>query len=229
MAKKIGILGTGMVGQTIAAKLTDLGYEVMVGTRDVSKTQANKEKTPMGGPPFSEWHKSHQGVKLGTFADAAKFGEIAFLCTNGHGSLDALKLAKSENLKGKTVIDISNPLDFSKGMPPSLLAQYVNTHSLGEEIQKALPGANVVKSLNIVNCEVMVNAKKTGGDPTMFVAGNEAKAKEEVKGLLKQFGWSDVIDLGDISAARALEMMLPIWLRTWGATQNGYFGFKIVR
>jgi len=229
MAKKIAILGTGMVGQTIAAKLTDLGYEVMVGTRDVSKTQASKEKTPMGTPPFSEWHTNHQNVKLGTFADAAKFGEIAFLCTSGHATLEALKLAQPGNLKGKTVIDISNPLDFSKGMPPSLLPQYVNTNSLGEEIQKALPGANVVKSLNIVNCEVMVNAKKTGGDPTMFVAGNEAKAKGEVKDLLKQFGWSDVIDLGDISAARALEMMLPIWLRTWGATQNGYFGFKIVR
>ena len=226
---KISILGTGPVGQTIAGKLKELGHEVMIGTRDVSKTEASKERSPMGTPPFSEWHRSHQSVKLGTFPDAAKFGEIVFVCTNGFGTLNALKMAGTENLKGKTVLDISNPLDFSKGMPPSLISQWSNTNSLGEEVQKALPGANVVKALNIVNCEVMVNAKKTGGDPTMFVAGNDGKAKDQVKGILKQFGWTDILDLGDISGARGMEMILPIWVRVWGATQNGYFGFKIVR
>jgi predicted dinucleotide-binding enzyme len=114
-------------------------------------------------------------------------------------------------------------------MPPTLVPQFANTNSLGEEIQRALPGTNVVKSLNIVNCDVMVNPKKSGGDPTMFVAGNTPSAKEEVKGILRQFGWSDVIDLGDISGARGMEMILPIWLRTLGATQNMHFGFKIVR
>lgn len=168
-------------------------------------------------------------VKLGTFADATKFADVVFLCTNGAATLDALKAAKPENFKGKTVVDITNALDFSRGMPPSLLPQFSNTNSLAEEIQRALPETKVVKSLNIVNCEVMVNAKKTNGDPTMFVAGNDAKAKDEVKGILKQFGWSDVIDLGDISGARGMEMLVITWVRIWAALQNGYFGFKIVR
>lgn len=225
----IGVLGTGMVGQTIAAKLKDLGHNVMIGTRDVAKTEAHSERTRMGSPPFSEWHKSHQNVKLGTFAEAASFGETLFLCTNGAGTLEALKLAQPENFKGKTVIDISNPLDFSKGMPPTLFPQWTNANSLGEEVQKALPGANVVKSLNIVNCEVMVSAKKAGGDPTMFVAGNDPKAKEEVKGILKQFGWTDILDLGDISGARGMEMLVMLWVRIRGVTQSGYFGFKVVK
>ena len=229
MAKNIGILGTGMVGRTIGARLAELGYPVMIGTRDVAKTQAKTEKGPYGGPTFAEWHKQHQNIKLGSFAEAAKFGEILFNCTNGVASLEVFQAAKPENVKGKTVIDISNPLDFSKGMPPSLVPQFANTNSLAEEIQKTYPGANIVKSLNIVNCEVMVNAKKTNGDPTMFVAGNNAAAKDETKAILKQFGWNDIIDLGDITGARGMEMVLPIWLRVWGATQNGYFGFKIVR
>jgi hypothetical protein len=229
MAKKIGILGTGMVGQTIAAKLVELGYEVVIGTRDVSETTSNHDRTPMGGPPFSEWHRLHQTIKLGTFSDSAKSGDIIFVCTNGGATLDVLRQAMTSNFEEKTVIDISNPLDFSKGMPPSLLPKLTNTNSLGEEVQKALPRANVVKSLNIVNCEVMVNAKKTGGDPTMFVAGNNSAAKEETVVILKQFGWTDIIDLGDISGARGMEMLLPIWLRTWGATKNSNIGFKIVR
>jgi len=226
---KIGVLGTGVVGQTISSRLKELGHNVMIGTRDISKTHANRERSPMGTPPFSEWHKSHENVNLGTFAEAAKFGEVLFLCTNGAATLDALRLAQPENFKGKTVLDISNPLDFSKGMPPSLYPQWANTNSLGEEVQKTLAGAHVVKTLNIVNCEVMVNAKKTGGDPTMFMAGNDAKAKEEVRSILEQFGWSDILDLGDITGARGMEMILPIWVRIWGATKNGYFGFKIVK
>ena len=229
MAAQVGILGTGMVGQTIGAKLTEFGYKVMIGTRDIAKTQANMSRNAYGAPSFAEWHKQHQNIQLGTFAEAAKFGTIIFNCTSGGASLEVLKLANPDNFNGKLVIDISNPLDFSKGMPPSLVPQYTNTNSLGEEVQKALPGAHVVKTLNIVNCEVMVNAKKTGGDPTMFVAGNDAKAKDDAKAILKQFGWTDIIDLGDISGARGMEMLLPIWLRTWGATKNGYFGFKIVR
>jgi predicted dinucleotide-binding enzyme len=114
-------------------------------------------------------------------------------------------------------------------MSPSLLPQFANTNSLGEEVQRALPEARVVKSLNIVNCEVMVNPRKSGGDPTMLVCGNDTAAKEVVSGILRTFGWKDIIDVGDITAARGTEMMLPTWVRLWMATQNGYIGFKIVR
>jgi predicted dinucleotide-binding enzyme len=218
-----------MVGQTIGAKLAELGYPVMIGTRDVAKTQSNMARNAYGAPSFAEWHKQHQNIRLGTFADAAQFGSILFLCTSGGGTLEAIKLAGTKHFSGKPLVDISNPLDFSRGTPPSLVPQLSNTNSLGEEVQKALPDAHVVKTLNIVNCEVMVNAKKSGGDPTMFVAGNDAKAKESATAILKQFGWMDIIDLGDISGARGMEMLLPIWLRTWGAIKNGHFAFKIIR
>jgi 8-hydroxy-5-deazaflavin:NADPH oxidoreductase len=122
---------------------------------------------------------------------------------------------------------VSNPLDFSRGMPPSLLIS--NTNSLGEEVQKALPGALVVKTLNIVSNEIMVDPGKTGGEPTMFVCGNDKGAKEKAVAILKQFGWSDIIDLGDITNARGTEMILPIWVRTWNALQDGTFAFKVLR
>jgi len=229
MAKRIAVLGTGVVGKAIAAKLVETGYDVIIGTRDVAKTESNRERTAMGGPPFSDWHKLHQKVKLETLREAARSGELIFVCTNGAVTLEAIQLAGPDNFDGKTVIDVSNPLDFSRGMPPSLLPGLSNTNSLSEEIQKSLPRAHVVKTLNIVNFEIMVNPKKAGGDPTMFVAGNNPQAKGDATALLKEFGWTDIIDLGDISGARGMEMLLPIWLRTWGATKTGYFGFKVVR
>ncbi|NDK56834.1 NADPH-dependent F420 reductase [Pontibacter fetidus] len=216
--KNIAVLGTGMVGNTIGTKLTQLGYNVMMGSRSATNQKA------------LAWAEANgANASAGTFEDAAKFGEIIFNCTKGEIALDVFKMAGTENFNGKTIIDISNPLDFSKGMPPSLIPELSNTNSLGEEIQKLLPEANVVKTLNIVNCEVMVDAKKSGGDPTMFMSGNSAEAKEEAKAILEQFGWNDIIDLGDITTARGTEMLLPIWLRTWMATGNGYFAFKIVR
>jgi|SRR5688572_6816414 len=216
--KKIGVLGTGMVGKTIGTRLIELGYEVKMGSRTNNNDKA------------LEWVKANdKKATTGTFEDAAKFGDIIFNCTKGEITLEVFKQAGVEHFKQKTVIDISNPLDFSQGMPPFLSPQYVNTNSLGEEIQKLLPEANVVKSLNIVNCEVMVNAAKSGGEPTMFISGNSVNAKEEVKAILGQFGWKDIIDLGDISTARGTEMMLPIWLRTYMATGNGYIAFKIIR
>lgn len=215
--KKIAVLGTGMVGNTIATKLTELGHEVMMGSR-----------TPDNEKALS-WANSHGNrASSGTFAEAAAFGEIIFNCTRGEHSLEAIRMAGLENFSGKTLIDIANPLDFSQGMPPSLIPSLSNTNSLGEEIQKLLPEANVVKTLNIVNCEVMVDAQKSGGAPSMFISGNNPEAKEEVKEILKQFNWTDIIDLGDITTARGTEMMLPVWIRTWMATGNGYFAFKIV-
>ncbi len=213
---RIGILGTGIVGSTLGSKLAQLGYEVMMGSRAANNAKA------------VEWAKS-AGAKTcqGTFEEAAKFGDIIFLCVKGEIALDVLRLAKADNFKGKTLIDVSNPLDFSKGMPPSLLI--CNTNSLGEEVQRALPGANVVKTLNIVSSSVMVDPMRPGWDGTMFLSGNEANAKKEATEILTKFGWKDIMDLGDITTARATEMMLPIWLRLYGKLQSGDISFKLVR
>lgn len=213
---KIAILGTGMVGATIGSKLIALGHDVRMGSRTADNEKA-AAFVAQNGPRASQ----------GTFADAAAFGEVIFNCTKGEHALTALQLAGASNLRGKTIVDISNPLDFSNGMPPSLFV--CNTDSLGEQIQRAFPDAHVVKTLNIVNCEVMVNASKSGGDPTMFVSGNDAGAKAQAVDFLKAFGWTDIIDLGDITTARGTEQMLPVWVRTYMATGNGYFAFKIVR
>ena len=216
--KKAGILGTGMVGNTIGAKLIQLGYQVMMGSRSAGNEKA------------AAWAaKNGPNASTGTFEEAARFGDVIFNCTKGDASVDVFRMAGPVNLKGKTVIDISNPLDFSKGMPPSLIPEYANTYSLGEALQQLAPDAHLVKTLNMVNCEVMVNARKSGGDPTMFVSGNDAAAKQEASDILRQFGWTDIIDLGDITTARGTEMLLPVWLRTWVATGNGHFAFKIVR
>ena len=216
--EKIAVFGTGVVGNIIGKKLIQLGYTVMMGSRTATNEKALTWVDANG-----------KNASAGTFADAASFGEVIFNCTKGEIALEIFEQAGIENFKNKLIIDISNPLDFSKGMPPTLIPEYTNTNSLGEEIQKLLPEANVVKTLNIVNCEVMVDPAKSGGDPTMFISGNNNEAKEKVKGLLNQFGWKDIIDLGDITTARGTEMLLPIWLRTYMATGNGYFAFKIIR
>lgn len=216
--KTIGILGTGTVGQTIGNKLIELGYEVKMGSRTADNQNAK------------DWADNNGSrASYGTFSDAAKFGNIIFNCTKGENSLDALQLAGVDNFVDKLLIDISNPLDFSKGMPPVLLPELSNTNSLGEEIQKLLPETKVVKTLNMVNCEVMVDAAKCNGEATMFLAGNDAEAKKETKTILSAFGWKDIIDLGNILHARSTEMMLPVWLSIYIATQNGYFGFKVVK
>ena len=216
--EKITVFGTGVVGNTIGKKLIQLGYTVMMGSRTATNEKALTWVDANG-----------KNASAGTFADAASFGEVIFNCTKGEIALEIFEQAGIENFKNKLIVDISNPLDFSKGMPPTLIPEYTNTNSLGEEIQKLLPEANVVKTLNIVNCEVMVDPAKSGGDPTMFISGNNNEAKEKVKAILNQFGWKDIIDLGDITTARGTEMLLPIWLRTYMATGNGYFAFKIIR
>jgi predicted dinucleotide-binding enzyme len=224
---KIAVIGTGTVGQTIASKLTSIGHDVMIGTRDV-KEKLNSTK---GKPTFAEWHKANDKVKLGTFSEAAAFGEIIINATQGGSSVSALKLADSKNLKDKVLIDIGNPLDFSKGAPPSLLPELSNTHSLGEEIQKNFPDVKVVKTLNTMWCGLMMNPGMiNGGGHTNFICGNDADAKQTVKSLLNQIGWKNenLLDLGDISCSRGTEAVLPIWLRVWNATQNGAFNFNIV-
>jgi len=213
---KIGILGTGMVGETLGTKFVQLGHQVKMGSRTANNENAAK------------WvAKNGTNASAGTFAQAAEFGDMVFLCLKGDVEMDVVRSVGQKAFGNKPVIDVSNPLDFSRGMPPSL--SICNTNSLGEEVQKALPSARVVKTLNIVNCEVMVEPNKAGAQPTMLICGNDSKAKADVTTLLKSLGWTDIIDLGDITKSRATEMLLPIWLSLMQTLGHAYFGFKVVR
>ncbi len=226
---KITIIGTGIVGQTIGAKLIEVGHDVMYGTRDVEKTQTRTEPDAYGNPPFSEWKKENPKAKLSTFKESAAHGEIVINATAGVASLAALSIAGNENLIGKILIDIANPLDFSQGFPPSLAV--CNTDSLGEQIQKAFPEARVVKTLNTMNCSVQVNPGLVPGDHNVFLSGNDSDAKAQVSRFLTDwFGWKqeNIIDLGDITTSRGTEMLLPIWVRLYGSMQNPIFNFHIV-
>jgi predicted dinucleotide-binding enzyme len=224
----IGILGTGTVGQTLAVRLVELGHDVVIGTRDVAATLARTQPDPMGNPPFGVWQQSHTQVGLATLIEAAAHGELVLNATNGLGALNALHEAGAANLAGKPLVDVSNPLDFSRGFPPSLFVK--DTDSLGEQIQRAFPAAYVVKALNTVTARVMVAPQSVAnGDHTMFVCGNDDGAKATIVALLRSFGWSDIIDLGDITGARAMEMVLPVWLRLMGVLQTPMFNVKVVR
>jgi 8-hydroxy-5-deazaflavin:NADPH oxidoreductase len=225
---RFGILGTGVVGKTIAVRLAGLGHDVMVGTRDPQDTLSRTDPDQYGNPPFSAWQQEHPEVKLGAFGDATAHGEMVLNATAGAVSLEALEQAGEENLNGKILIDMSNPLDFSKGMPPTLSVS--NTDSLGERIQRRFPEARVVKTLHTMNAYLMVDPTQlAGADHTVFVCGDDAEAKATVTELLRSFGWTDIIELGDITTARGTEMLLPVWLRLFGALQKPIFNFKIVR
>lgn len=225
---KIGTLGTGVVGQTIAEKLVQLGHQVMMGTRDKQATLSKTGKDNFGRPSFSKWLKNNSKVQFGTYSEAASFGELLVNATSGTGSIEALKLAGENNLANKILLDISNPLDFSKGMPPTLTI--CNTDSLGELIQRTFPEAKVVKSLNTLTSYLMVNPGLLPDSTNIFMNGNDSGAKAEVRKLLSSFGWNDkdIIDMGDITTARGTEQILPIWVRLWGTLQTPMFNFKIV-
>jgi predicted dinucleotide-binding enzyme len=226
---RVGVLGTGMVGQAIAGKLAELGHEVVVGTRDPAATLARQEPDFYGNPPIGTWLEQHPKVRLAGLADAAAHGELVVNATAGAAALEALRLAGEANLDGKVLVDVANPLDFSQGMPPSL--SVANTDSLAEQLQRAFPAARVVKTLNTVNAQLMVNPRLVAdGDHSVFVCGDDPEAKALVTGLLTEgFGWRDVIDLGDITTARGAEMLMPIWLRLMGGLGSPIFNFKIVR
>jgi predicted dinucleotide-binding enzyme len=228
LTMKIGVFGTGVVGQTIADKLDSLGHEVMLGTRDVKATLARADKDQFGRPPVKNWLAAHPKVKLITFAEAAAHGQLLVNATNGHGAMPALQAAGEANLAGKVLLDISNPLDFSKGFPPSLTV--CNTDSLGEQLQQAFPKVKVVKALNTLTCFLMVAPRQLPDTHHIFLCGNDADAKTEVRKLLASFGWADeeMIDLGDISNARGTEQLLPLWVRLYGKFQSGMFNFKVV-
>ncbi len=212
----IGVLGSGMVGQALGGKLAALGQSVVVGTRDPGKLAG---WLAQAGP----------NARAGSFAEAAAHGQVVINATNGGGSLAALQAAGAANLNGKILIDIANPLDFSKGMPPSLSIS--NTDSLGEQIQRAFPDVKVVKTLNTLNAYLMVDpGQLAGGDHTIFVSGNDGAAKAQVTQYLKEwFGWRDIIDLGDITTARGTEMYLPLWVRVYAALGRPAFQVKVVR
>jgi hypothetical protein len=225
----IAILGTGVVAKTLAGKLSDIGQSVKLGTRDPEATLKRNEPDMTGGPAPRIWLESHPKVSLVPFAEAARHGEVVINALSGQGALAGLELATAAALAGKTLMDISNPLDFSQGFPPTL--SVCNLDSLGEQIQQALPKTKVVKTLNTVSAFLMVDpGALAGADHSMFVAGNDDGAKAQVTGYLKEwFGWKDVIDLGDISMARGLEMWLPLWVRLLGALKTPSFNLKIVR
>jgi 8-hydroxy-5-deazaflavin:NADPH oxidoreductase len=226
---KIAVFGTGMVGQALAGRLSELGHEVTVGTRDVEATVARTEPGPLGSPPFPVWREAHPNVRLETAADAATAADVIVNATNGEGSIAMLEAAGEDNLSGKVLIDIANPLDFSQGRPPSLFVS--NTDSLGEQIQRRFPEAKVVKALNTMNCEVMVDPSKVPGEHDVFVCGEDADAKSQVSELLQSFGWpaERIRDLGGISSARGTEMYVALWLRLWGVVGTGYFNIAVVQ
>jgi len=226
---RVAVLGTGMVGRAIAGKLSELGHEVVVGTRDPDATLARQEPDFLGNPPFGAWQAEHPEVRLADLADAAAHGELVVNAIAGAAALEALRLAGEANLDGKVLVDVANPLDFSQGMPPSL--SVVNTDCLGECIQREFPAARVVKTLNTMNALVMVNPGAVGGgDHTVFVSGNDPEAKALVTSLLTEgFGWRDVVDLGDIATARGPEMLMALWLRLMGSLQTPMFNIKVVR
>ena len=225
---KIAVLGTGIVGRTMAARFADLGHEVAIGTRDPEATLARNETDAMGKPPFPALRTDHQGIALRTFADAAEQAEVVVNATNGGASIEVLTQAGAANLAGKVLIDIANPLDFSQGFPPTLFVK--DTDSLGETIQRTFPDAKVVKTLNTMTAALMAEpALAAGGDHSVFVSGNDDDAKKTVIDLLHGLGHSDVIDLGDLSTARGTEMLLPVWLRLMGALGTPMFNFKIAR
>lgn len=224
---KIAVFGTGIVGRVIAGRLAGLGHTVTIGTRDVAKTLSRTETDAYGNPPFSKWREENKSIQLDTFTKAAA-AEIIFNCTSGQGSVDALRQAGIENLRSKIIIDIANPLDFSNGMPPTLSPG--NTDSLGELIQRTFPEAKVVKTLNTMNCYLMVNPATLPGDHHVFVSGNDVAAKSTAKEILTSFGWQEknIIDLGDITTARGTEQLLPIWIRLYGVMKTAMFNFRIV-
>ena len=197
-----------MVGEAIATRLVALGHNVMMGSREAIN------------PKAAAWAaRNGRAASAGSFSDTAAFGEALFNCTNGAHAIDALRAGGQKNLSGKVLIDVANVL------PPDPAA----THSLGERIQVAFAQTKVVKALNTMNCEVMVDPAKVPGVHSVFLCGNDAGAKATASKLLQSFGWKDIIDLGDISNARATEAYLPLWLALWKALGTSVFNINVVR
>ena len=212
---KIGLLGSGAVGQTIGTKLVQLGHDVMMGSRDPAN------------PNAIAWAKKEGHHALyGTFMNVATFGEIIFNCTLGSASLEVLRQAGEENLRGKILVDTANPLDYSTDLWTLTVC---NTDSLGEQIQRAFPDAKVVKTLNTVNCNVMVDPSKLKEKTDVFVSGNDIESKATIITILRDwFGWKSVIDLGDITTSRGVEMYVVMWQIQRDAVSSPRFNIRVV-
>lgn len=220
---KIAVLGTGSVGRLLSGRLAGLGHDVAIGTRDVAATLART-----GEDAFGSWHAEHPQVAVVAFADLGADADLLINATSGAGSVAALQAVGVANLAGKVLLDLSNPLDFSAGFPPTL--SVANTDSAAERLQREFPALRVVKSLNTMNASIMVDpGALAGGDHTVFVSGDDLEAKQLVSDLLREFGWTDILDLGDLSSARGAEMALPLWLRVMQSLGVSEFNFKIVR
>jgi predicted dinucleotide-binding enzyme len=212
---RIAVIGTGIVGRTLAQAFQRTGHEVVVGTRDPAATGSREDWAGLE-------------LALRPLETVASDADLVVNATSGQASLAALGGVGSDHLAGKVVLDVSNPLDFSQGFPPTLSVK--DTDSLAEQLQRAFPEARLVKSLNTVTASVMVDPGAVGdGDTTMFVAGDDAAAREQVVGLLRELGWQDVIELDGLQNARGLEMWLPLWVRLMGTLGTAEFNLKLVR
>ena len=214
---RYGVLGTGQVGRALAGRLVEVGHEVRMGSRSPDN-EAGAAWVAEAGSDASQ----------GTFADAADFGQAVLNCTNGAAALDALAAAGAENLAGKVLIDVTNPLTFETGR---LTLTVCNTDSLGEQIQRAFPDARVVKTLNTIGNQVMIHPERVPGAHSVFVSGDDAEAKQFVTGMLESFGWpaDSVIDLGGIETARGPEMYLVLWIEMMQAGGTSDFNVNVVR
>ncbi len=217
---KIAVLGTGMVGRALAGRMAELGHEVVMGTRDPGVARGR-------GDDAAAWLAEHPEVTLAPFSEAAGEAELVVNASGGLVALEVLAQVGANALAGKVLMDISNPLDFSNGFPPTLAVK--DTDSLGEQIQRNYPGARVVKALNTLNADLMVHPEVLPDATTVFVSGDDADAKAVVTGLLESFGHTDVLDLGGIETARGTEMYLPLWLRLMGSLDTPTFNIKVVR
>jgi 8-hydroxy-5-deazaflavin:NADPH oxidoreductase len=223
---KIGMIGGGGVAQALAGKLIAMGHDVVIGVRQVDDASLDQER--MMAQPLRAW-MADTGGRVATMDQAAQHGEIVFNVTAGQHSIAALTLAGAENLRGKVLVDVANPLDFSRGMPPFLTPELSVTTSLGEEIQKAFPDTHVVKAFNTVSNRIMIEPSLIPGDHDLLIAGNSAEAKATVSTLAREaFGWTSIRDMGDIVGARATEHMLPLWVRMWMLGGNPLVNIRLV-
>jgi predicted dinucleotide-binding enzyme len=224
---RVGILGTGSVGRTLAEGFADGGHEVVIGTRDVDAVMRRTEPDQMGNPPFSVWHETHRAIDVVAFAQAGAHGELLVNATSGAASIDALRAAGAGDVDARIVVDPSNALDFSGGFPSLFVAV---SDSLGERIQREFPATRVVKAWNTVTARLMTNPSLVAdGDHSIPICGDDDDAKREVTGLLRDFGWRDVVDLGPITASRAMEAYLLMWLRLYESAGTPMVNIRVVR